>query len=130
MCVRYSTTWTHVYPGEGTRRAALRWLEQLRVSEVSRVRALFTHHPDYADLTPVQYADGLAWLRRAGLLTSRDRPVVSVSECDLRDRNAASRIARVLWDPAAEEANRETGAAGELAVLQLLRDCGAVGVAT
>ncbi|MFJ8587685.1 DUF3883 domain-containing protein [Streptomyces sp. NPDC093595] len=92
------------------------------------MRALFTHHPDYADLTPVQYADGLTWLRRAGLLSSDGRPVVHVSGSGLPDCDAASRIARVLWDPAAQLAHQETGTAGELAVLRLLRECGAAGV--
>ncbi|MFJ7048856.1 DUF3883 domain-containing protein [Streptomyces sp. NPDC101112] len=106
--------------GEGTRRAARRWLEQLHIADVPRVRALFTHHPDYADLTPVQYAEGLAWLRRAGLVTEGGRPVVSVGAHRQGERAAACCVAQLHWDPASDAARQATGAAGERAVLRLL----------
>ncbi|CAM5592753.1 hypothetical protein SBADM41S_02787 [Streptomyces badius] len=64
-------------PGDGTREAARRWLIYLRIADVSRVRTLFTHHPRYADLTPVQYAEGLAWLRRTDLVSGAGRPWTS-----------------------------------------------------
>ena len=54
-------------PGDGTLKAALRWLQALRTEDVPRVRALFTHHDEYADLTPDQYAQGLLWLHQVGM---------------------------------------------------------------
>ncbi|WP_329496924.1 DUF3883 domain-containing protein [Kitasatospora herbaricolor] len=54
-------------PGDGTLKAALRWLQAMRTEDVPRIRALFTHHDAYADLTPDQYAHGLLWLHHLGL---------------------------------------------------------------
>ncbi|MFE2639973.1 protein NO VEIN domain-containing protein [Streptomyces scopuliridis] len=113
--------------GDGTRRAAVRWLTHLRVADVRRARVLFTHHPRYADLTPVQYAEGLAWLRRTGLVTAAGRPVVDISGselAELSDESFASVIPGVLWSRAAEEARAQIGAAGEQALLRLLRGSG------
>lgn len=108
-------------PGEGTRRAARRWLEHLPVADIPRLRSLFTHHPDYSDLTPVQYADGLAWLLRQGLITPDGRSLVRFSAHERQwDRAAASRVSQVRWTPDADTARRETGAAGERAVVRLL----------
>lgn len=109
---------------EATRRAALRWLNELRVAGVPRVRMLFHNHPGYADLTPAQYAEGLAWLRRMGMVTLTGRPVVDVSDSELRDTMAATAVPRVLWSQAAEDAKKATGAAGEQALLRLLRQSG------
>lgn len=114
--------------GEGTRRAALRWLAHLPVADVPRVRALFTHHPRYADLTPVQYSQGLDWLRRMGLVTEAGRPVLDVSESELQDAAVASALPSVLWSRAADEARAEIGAAGERALLDLLLRGGATAV--
>lgn len=114
--------------GEGTRRAAVRWLAHLRVADVPRARVLFTHHPRYADLTPAQYAEGLSWLRRMGLVTEEGRPVVDISEGELRDDSAESVVPRILWSLAAEESRAQTGAAGEWALLELLRGAGRLSV--
>jgi Holliday junction resolvase len=111
-------------PTEATRRAALRWLCELRLAGVSRARVLFTHHPRYADLTPAQYAAGLAWLRRTGMLTGTGRPVVEISDGELSNMGAASAVPGVHWSRAAEEARRATGAAGEQALLRLLSQGG------
>ncbi|WP_327171364.1 DUF3883 domain-containing protein [Streptomyces sp. NBC_01336] len=111
-------------PSEATRRAALRWLAELRVAGVPRVRALFTHHPWYADLTPAQYAEGLAWLRRAGMVTAAGRPVVDVGDCGVTDGGEQASVPRVLWSQEAEAARKAVGAAGEQALLRLLRDNG------
>ncbi|MFF3646235.1 protein NO VEIN domain-containing protein [Streptomyces sp. NPDC002564] len=107
-------------PGEGTRRAAVRWLELLRIADVPRARAVFTHHPDYADLTPVQYAEGLAWLRGSGLLDEGGKPLVRVSGCEAPESAAVPHMARVKWNEGAEAARRAIGLAGETAVLKLL----------
>lgn len=48
--------------------AAVRWLEHLPRSTLERTRALFSAHPDYADVTPTQYAAALDWLHHRGLL--------------------------------------------------------------
>ncbi|MEV0024394.1 DUF3883 domain-containing protein [Streptomyces atroolivaceus] len=109
---------------EATRRAALRWLSELRVAGVPRVRTLFANHPRYADLTPAQYAEGFAWLRRMGIVTAAGRPVVEVSDRGLRDDLTAGAVPRVLWSQAAEDAKRVVGAAGEQALLRLLRQGG------
>ncbi|MFD9290574.1 protein NO VEIN domain-containing protein [Streptomyces sp. NPDC060030] len=108
---------------EATRRAALRWLSELRVAGVPRVRVLFANHPRYADLTPAQYAEGLAWLRRMGMVTAGGRPLVEVRDGEFRD-DAADVAPPVLWDQAIEDAKRAIGAAGETALLQLLRQSG------
>ncbi|MFD9498971.1 protein NO VEIN domain-containing protein [Streptomyces sp. NPDC060035] len=88
---------------------------------VPRVRVLFANHPRYADLTPAQYAEGLAWLRRTGMVTAAGRPVVEVCDGELREDMAAVAIPRVLWNQAAEDAKKAIGAAGEQALLRLLR---------
>ncbi|MFJ6432584.1 protein NO VEIN domain-containing protein [Streptomyces sp. NPDC091416] len=111
-------------PTEATRRAALRWLDELRVAGVPRVRALFTHHPWYSDLTPAQYAEGLAWLRRAGMVTAAGRPVVDVGDCGLSGGGERASVPRVLWSQEADAARRAVGAAGEQALLRLFRDNG------
>lgn len=105
MYVLYSGTLRAMALGEGTLRAARRWLEQLQVAEISRARALFTHHPDYADLTPVQYADGLAWLLRSGLVSADGRPNVKVGVPERRG------VAGGRWTLEAETRRREIGAA-------------------
>ncbi|WP_093822236.1 protein NO VEIN domain-containing protein [Streptomyces sp. PpalLS-921] len=112
--------------GEGTRRAALRWLSFLHVADVPRARALFTHHPRYADLTPVQYADGLAWLRETGMVTSSGRPVVHIGTDVSHELDGA--VPRVLWSPEVNEALSQTGTAGERALLALLRGTGLASV--
>ncbi|MGW3113838.1 protein NO VEIN domain-containing protein [Streptomyces sp. NPDC001091] len=115
-------------PGEGTRRAARRWLEYLEVADVPRVRSMFTHHPDYSDLTPVQYADGFAWLLSRGLITSDGHSLIKTDVREQHDSEAALDGAPVQWNPAAEAARRETGTAGERAVIRLLELSGAARV--
>ncbi|MEU2516406.1 protein NO VEIN domain-containing protein [Streptomyces syringium] len=66
-------------PNSGAMRAGMRWLTHLRTEEVSRLRVLFTHHGRYSDLTPAQYADGLAWLRRIELVGRDGRLAPAVS---------------------------------------------------
>lgn len=89
-----------------------------------RVRVLFANHPQYADLTPVQYAEGFAWLRSMGMVTAAGQPVVEVCEGELWDDVTAGAVPRVLWSQAAEDAKRVVGAAGEQALLRLLRQGG------
>ncbi|CAM5379020.1 hypothetical protein SALBM135S_06906 [Streptomyces alboniger] len=120
MFARSSGTSIRMPIGEGARRAAIRWLELLRIADVPRTRTLFTHHPDYADLTPVQYAEGLAWLRGKGLVDRRDRPVVRPSMGSYSDSAAALNISRGKWNEADAAARRAVGMAGEAAVLKLL----------
>ncbi|MFF2508332.1 protein NO VEIN domain-containing protein [Streptomyces sp. NPDC058067] len=124
-CVRCFAISILMPPGEGTRRAALRWLDLLRVADIPRARSVFTHHPDYADLTPVQYADGLEWLRRTGIVDRGGRPVVNFSTHELSDRATASRIARLKWSETADAVRQATGAAGEAALVGLLAQGGA-----
>ncbi|MET7661125.1 DUF3883 domain-containing protein [Streptomyces sp. NPDC005373] len=110
---------------ESTRRAAYRWLAQLQFAEVWRVRALFTNHRAYSDLTPGQYAQGLAWLMDAGLVSADGRPAVRIRPDSLSDAEAA--VARVICARDLE-ARKITGEAGELALLDLLRTSGAQNV--
>ncbi|MEV4684396.1 protein NO VEIN domain-containing protein [Streptomyces kurssanovii] len=107
---------------EGAGRAAVRWLELLPVAEIARLRSLFTNHPDYSDLTPVQYADGLLWLQRCGLVTADGQPEVSLSMHENPPGGAAESW---RWSKEAELARRRTGAAGERALYGLLWDAGA-----
>ncbi|SED59448.1 protein of unknown function [Streptomyces sp. 2131.1] len=111
-------------PTEATRLAALRWLAELRVAGIPRVRVLFSHHPGYADLTPAQYAEGLAWLRRMGMVTTAGRPVVDITDSEAGDGVMPASVPAVRWSPAAEEARRVVGAAGEQALLGVLREGG------
>lgn len=55
-------------PPEPVLRAAVRWLEKLPASGVARVRALFTTHSDFSDITPTQYDAAYTWIRETGLL--------------------------------------------------------------
>lgn len=125
MSVLFSGTLIPMPIGEGTWRAVTRWLDLLHIADVPRARALFTHHPDYADLTPVQYAEGLAWLRGRGLVDHRDRPVVRLSTGTHPDGAAALNISRVKWNEGDDAARRTLGMAGEEAVLELLKRGGA-----
>ncbi|MBV1947904.1 DUF3883 domain-containing protein [Streptomyces sp. BV129] len=95
------------------------------MADIPRVRSLFTHHPDYSDLTPVQYADGLSWLLSRGLVTSGGHSLIKVDSREQRDGEAALDGAPAQWTPEAEAARRETGTAGERAVLHLLELSGA-----
>ncbi|MET9481892.1 DUF3883 domain-containing protein [Streptomyces sp. NPDC006638] len=110
--------------GEGTRRAALRWLAHLHKANAVRTRVLFTHHPRYRDLTPAQYTESLAWLRRAGLVTAADRPIVDISWSDIGDEGERQAVPVVLWSQTQAEARAHTGTAGELALLGLLLQAG------
>lgn len=82
--------------GEGTRTAALRWLMHLRFADIPHVRVLFTHHPRYGDLTPHQYADALAWLRRMDLVDGGRHPTVSVGADEVADSLEAAAVPRVV----------------------------------
>ncbi|MFE3149655.1 protein NO VEIN domain-containing protein [Streptomyces sp. NPDC059218] len=54
------------------------------------------------------------------MVTETGRPVVEVSDSELRDLGAASSVLSVRWSRVAEEARRAVGAAGEKALLRLL----------
>lgn len=108
-------------PGDGTREAARRWLIHLRIADVSRVRTLFTHHPRYADLTPVQYAEGLEWLRRTDLVSPSGRPAVNVGEGLSLSGTA---VPHVLWNAEDDERRRATGTAGRAACLRFFAEQG------
>ncbi|MCQ1576853.1 DUF3883 domain-containing protein [Streptomyces parvus] len=112
-------------PGDGTREAARRWLIHLRIADVPRLRTLFTHHPRYADLTPVQYAEGLEWLRRTDLVSPSGRPAVNVGEGLSLSGTA---VPHVLWNAEDDERRRATGTAGESCLLALLRQAGMASV--
>lgn len=108
---------------DSVRQAALRWLTLLRVCGVPRAQAVLTHHPKYADLTPVQYAEALAWLRRIGMVTAVGRAVVDVNGSTLSEA-ACSEVPLAKWDEGAEEERRKIGEAGERALLRLLVSSG------
>ncbi|WP_406514711.1 DUF3883 domain-containing protein [Streptomyces sp. NBC_00499] len=115
--------------------------------------ALFTHHPDYADLTPAQYLAALNWLRSAGLVDLRDRPAWPDAEAGLRaflmavesaSPGCSSRPAMVreagdafgapeavlnavtgeVHGKADLEERARIGAAGERALVQILKQAG------
>ncbi|WP_351232848.1 DUF3883 domain-containing protein [Streptomyces sp. NPDC002133] len=55
-------------PPDPVLRAAVRWLERLPASGAVRIRALFTTHSDYSDISPNQYEAAYTWLQTTGLL--------------------------------------------------------------
>ncbi|WP_406317871.1 protein NO VEIN domain-containing protein [Streptomyces sp. NBC_00118] len=110
------------YVTETTREAAYRWLVKLQESEIRKLRAVFSNSPSYADLTPVQYDQGLAWLRSLGLVTPAGTAAVVLRAKDPSSAEAA--VARVLAKRDLE-ARKATGDAGEWALLALLRAAGA-----
>ncbi|NBE53320.1 DUF3883 domain-containing protein [Streptomyces boluensis] len=55
-------------PPEPVLRAAVRWLDRLPASGAAQIRALFTAHRDFSDITPTQYEAAYTWLQAAGLL--------------------------------------------------------------
>ncbi|MFJ9742766.1 protein NO VEIN domain-containing protein [Streptomyces sp. NPDC101166] len=50
-------------------------MDRLPASGIARVRALFTTHNDFSDITPTQYDAAYAWIREAGLLDEPDSVV-------------------------------------------------------
>lgn len=98
------------------------------MADVPRARAMFTHHRDYADLTPAQYADGLAWLLRTGMVDRGGQPVVSLRGYNCSESAEEPRLAWTKWDESAEAARRAIGSAGEAAILGLLAHGGAARV--
>lgn len=71
----------------------MRWLERLPASGFTRVRALFTAHSDFSDITPTQYDAAYDWIRETGLLDQTD------SRIPLNSRvfSAAVSHCGVLW---------------------------------
>ncbi|MFF1738541.1 protein NO VEIN domain-containing protein [Streptomyces mirabilis] len=55
-------------PPDPVLRAAARWLERLPASGAARLRALFTAHSEFSDITPIQYEAAYAWIQDTGLL--------------------------------------------------------------
>ncbi|MFH8771482.1 DUF3883 domain-containing protein [Streptomyces sp. NPDC017958] len=55
-------------PPDPILRAAVRWLERLPASGAARLRALFTAHSEFSDITPTQYEAAYAWIQDTGLL--------------------------------------------------------------
>lgn len=99
-------------PRDPTVRAAARWLEHLPGSGSARLRALFASSPQYSDLTPTQYADALAWLRRVGLVDARDRPTEqagSAPKAQLAVFQAAIEHSSAPWLANADQLVRSPG---------------------
>lgn len=81
-------------PPDPILRGAVRWLERLPTSGIPRLRAIFSTHPAYSDLTPTQYEVALGWLETCGLL---DAVADSRSPCELRVLDAAISTSGALW---------------------------------
>jgi hypothetical protein len=65
-------------PPEGLLIAALRWLRLFnRGATVLTATEILWHNPKYTDLTQTQYASGLKWLRRVGLVPP-DGPLIAL----------------------------------------------------
>ncbi|MGA5731759.1 DUF3883 domain-containing protein [Streptomyces seoulensis] len=145
-------------PPEPILRAAVRWLERLPASGFSRVRALFTTHEDFSDISPTQYDAAYEWLRDTGLLaranSSRplhhivfdaatayggspwfrdagllirspdELPEDALRAADILGLSAeeAYRQVRSAWGKIDTEERSRIGAAGELALYQMLSD--------
>ncbi|MFF4829400.1 protein NO VEIN domain-containing protein [Streptomyces sp. NPDC001312] len=82
-------------PPDPVLRAAVRWLERLPASGAARIRALFTAHSDYSDITPTQYDAAYEWLRQTGLLDN----VRSRIPAHRRVFDAAIAHSGALWLP-------------------------------
>ncbi|MET9778507.1 DUF3883 domain-containing protein [Streptomyces sp. NPDC006367] len=80
-------------PPDPVLRAAVRWLERLPASGAARVRALFTAHSDFSDITPTQYDAAYAWISETGLLDQ----VGSGAPVQRRVFNAAIAQSGVPW---------------------------------
>lgn len=86
-------------PHSSVLRAAIRWMELLPESPPDRCFALFTNAPAYTDLTPSQYLDARAWLRRRGLWDQarqqrRHAPELTVFE---------AAVGEAIWLPDADQ---------------------------
>ncbi|MGB3673689.1 MAG: DUF3883 domain-containing protein [Candidatus Nanopelagicales bacterium] len=81
-------------PPDPILRGAVRWLEHLPSSGVIRLRALFSTHPAYNDLTPTQYESALVWLEGVGLLAEVEVPS---EPCALRVLDAAITHGGAFW---------------------------------
>ncbi len=69
-------------------RAAVRWLEYLPGSDVTRTRALFSSNSNLRDITPTQYARAYDWLQIHGLgneTIRTDEPEVAVLRAAVQD---------------------------------------------
>lgn len=62
-------------PPEPIVRGVRRWLDLIPTAGVRRARTLFATSREYADLTPTQYAEALAWVEQFGLLASGSETV-------------------------------------------------------
>lgn len=58
------------------------------------------------------------------MVTMAGRPVVDLSDSEVTDGAGPASVPRVVWSRTAEEARKAVGAAGEQALLRLLRDGG------
>ncbi|MET8786163.1 DUF3883 domain-containing protein [Streptomyces sp. NPDC004589] len=85
-------------PPEPVLRAAVRWLDRLPASGPARIRALFTAHSDFSDLTPTQYDAAYDWLGQAGLLDGAHSPIPA----HRRVFDAAIAHSGALWLPDAD----------------------------
>lgn len=85
-------------PPDPVLRAAVRWLDRLPASGAARVRALFTAHSDFSDITPTQYDAAYEWLGRTGLLER----VRSSIPAHRRVFDAAVAHSGALWLPDAD----------------------------
>lgn len=72
----------------------MRWLEHLPRSGIPRLRALFTTHAGYSDLTPTQYEAALRWLDSADLL---EDPSSSSGSAAVRVLRAAIAHSDTFW---------------------------------
>lgn len=58
------------------------------------------------------------------MVSTAGRPAVDISDSEVGDRALPASVPSVRWSRAAEEARRAVGAAGEQALLRLLREAG------
>jgi hypothetical protein len=90
-------------PPDPILRAAVRWLEYLPGSDVSRTRSLFTSTGSLRDITPTQYARAYDWLESRGLF---GKQYAKNSEANIAVLRAA--VLDALWFQDADDLISDT----------------------
>lgn len=89
-------------------RAAVRWLEYLPGSDLTRTRALFSSNSNLRDITPTQYARAYDWLEIHGLISNQ-----SIRGNDAGGAVLRAAVQDALWFQDADDLIPDTGSLPE-----------------